>query len=72
MEQALITVAEAAKRIGVSRSMVDVWIWREEDPLPSVPYGKSGKFRKVIADQIQGWLAEESSRKARVTGSGRK
>lgn len=70
MEQALITPAEAAKRIGVSIHMVKVWIWREEDPLPSVVVGKSGKVRRVIADQIVTWLSEEASRKAGTSSRG--
>lgn len=68
--QALITPAEAAKRIGVSIHMVKVWIWREADPLPSVPVGKSGMHRRVVADQIDEWLAAESARKASARGRG--
>ena len=62
--QQLISPREAAERIGVSVATVKAWIHRQNDPLPAVPVGASGKFHKVIADQIDAWLIAEASRKS--------
>lgn len=61
--QQLISPREAAERIGVSVATVKTWLRRSADPLPSVVVGESGRFRKVIADQIDPWLVAEASRK---------
>lgn len=63
MEQ-LITPREAAERIGVSVATVKAWIYRAADPLPSVVVGQSGKFRRIVASQIDPWLTAEASRTA--------
>lgn len=62
--EALISPAEAAKRIGVSHRMVRTWIHRANEPLPSVVVGDSGNHRRVIASQIDAWLIAEAARKA--------
>lgn len=59
----LISPREASERIGVSVATVKTWIHRSENPLPSVAVGASGKFYKIVADQIDSWLLEEASRK---------
>lgn len=61
---ALISPQEAARRIGVSVHAVKAWQRRSDHPLPSVQVGQSGKFLKVIASEIDAWLAAESTRKA--------
>ncbi len=58
----LMSPPEAARLIGTNVAQVKEWMRRAEDPLPSIPVGKSGKFRKVLRDQIQGWLAREAGR----------
>lgn len=60
----LIGVREAAEQIGVSDETVRTWMHRVEDPIPSVVVGKSGRNRKIIAEEIGPWLAAEASRKA--------
>ncbi len=62
--QSLISPAQAAKEIGVSVHTVKVWMRRADNPLPSVQVGNSGKFLKVIADEIPAWLSAEAQRKA--------
>lgn len=64
--QQLISPRQAAERIGVSVATIKNWIHRSHQPLPSVQVGKSGRFHKVIATEIDGWLIAEASRK---TGS---
>lgn len=61
----LISPAQAAKRMGVSLGMVYTWMRRAENPLPSVPVGKSGRNAKVVASQIDEWLAAEAERAAK-------
>lgn len=64
MEHQLISAAQAAERIGVSVATVKAWMKRANDPLPAVQVGTSGRFYKVLADQIDAWLLAEASRKA--------
>ena len=64
MTQQLLSPREAAEVIGVSVATVKAWMRRAADPLPSVQVGASGRFHKVVADQINPWLAAEASRKA--------
>lgn len=59
----LISPREASERIGVSVATVKAWIHRAENPLPSVAVGATGKFYKIVADQIDTWLVEEAARK---------
>ena len=61
--QQLISPREAAERIGVSVATVKSWMRRAADPLPAVQVGHSGRFYKVVADQINPWLAAEAARK---------
>ena len=70
MEQQLISAAQAAERIGVSVATVKAWMRRAYDPLPAVQVGVSGRFHKVLADQIDAWLVAEASRKAQGVGRG--
>lgn len=58
----LLSPPEAARLIGTNVAQVKEWMRRRDDPLPSVPVGKSGKFRKVLRDQIPAWLAREAER----------
>ena len=58
----LLSPPEAARLIGTNVAQVKEWMRRADDPLPSVPVGKSGKFRKVLRDQIPAWLAREAAR----------
>lgn len=64
MEQQLISTAQAAERIGVSVATVKAWMRRAHDPLPAIQVGESGRFFKVLADQIDAWLVAEAARKA--------
>lgn len=68
--QALLTPAEAAKHMGVSVHQVKAWQRRASNPLPSIQVGNSGKFLKVVAAEMDGWLASEASRKASAGGRG--
>jgi hypothetical protein len=60
----LLSPPEAARVMGVSTHQIKEWMRRADDPLPSVPVGKSGKFRKVLRDQVTAWLEREASRGA--------
>lgn len=60
----LITPPKAAKHIGVSLPTVYAWLNRVHDPLPSVSVGKTGRFRRVIVNQIDPWLTAEAGRTA--------
>mgnify|MGYP000735830390 CR=1 FL=1 len=62
--QQLITPREAAQLIGVSVTTIKEWIHRAEAPIPSVTVGKSGRFVKVIASEIDTWLITEAARKS--------
>ena len=70
MTKELISPREAAERIGVSMATVKAWMRRADHPLPSVQVGASGKFHKVVSDQIDAWLVAEASRKAQGVGRG--
>lgn len=63
----LIYAHEAAERIGVSTTTVKAWMRRAQNPLPSVQVGRTGRIHKVIADEIDAWLAAEAARKAPAT-----
>lgn len=63
----LIYAHEAAERIGVSTTTVKAWMRRRENPLPSVQVGATGRVHKVIADEIDAWLAAEAARKTAAT-----
>ena len=58
----LLSPPEAARLIGTTIAQVKEWMRRADDPLPSIPVGKSGKFRKVLREQIPEWLAREAGR----------
>ncbi len=58
----LLSPPEAARLIGTNIAQVKEWMRRADDPLPSIPVGKSGKFRKVLREQIPAWLAREAGR----------
>lgn len=58
----LLSPPEAARLIGTNVAQVKEWIRRADDPLPSISVGKSGKFRKVLREQIPAWLAREAGR----------
>lgn len=58
----LLTPRETAERLGVSVTTVKTWIHRAENPLPSIEVGASGRHRRVVAEQIDGWLYDESLR----------
>lgn len=64
MTQQLISATQAAERIGVSVATVKAWMRRAADPLPAVQVGASGRFYKVLADQIDPWLQAEAAREA--------
>ena len=59
---ALLTATEAAEIIGVDHHIVRVWMYRRHHPLPSVPIGKTGTQRRVVASMIDDWLAAEVAR----------
>lgn len=63
----LLSTDEAAERIGVSRSTVKSWVHRSDHPLPSVQVGNTGRVRKVVASEIDPWLAAEAARKPGAT-----
>lgn len=58
----LLSPPQAARLIGVSVHQVKEWMRRGDDPLPSVPVGKSGTFRKVLREQLTSWLEREAER----------
>lgn len=58
----LLSPPQAARLIGTTVAQVKEWMRRADQPLPSVPVGKSGKFRKVLRDQIHAWLEQEAGR----------
>lgn len=60
----LLSPRQAAERLGVSVATIKAWMRRNDHPLPAVQVGESGRFYKVIADQIGPWLNAESSRKS--------
>lgn len=60
----LISPREAAMEMGVSITTVKTWINRPEHPLPAVKVGTSGRFHKVIAEQVRPWLVAEANRQA--------
>lgn len=60
----LLTPKETGERLGVSVATVKAWMRREAHPLPSIQVGQSGRIHRVVADQIDPWLAAEASRKA--------
>lgn len=59
----LLTPKEAAEQLGVSVTTVKTWMHRADNPLPSIEVGASGKHRRVVAEHIDGWLFDETSRK---------
>lgn len=61
--EALATAREVAESLGVSVRVVREWMRRANDPLPSVVVGSSGRFAKVIAAEVPGWLAAEAERR---------
>lgn len=60
----LLTPKDAAERLGVGVQLVYEWCARTDDPLPHVVVGKSGRFRRIIAAEIDGWLSREADRRA--------
>lgn len=72
MNQVLLSPPEAARIIGVSVRVVKEWMRRANEPLPSVVVGASGRTVKVIASEIEPWLAAEAARKASAVSGGRK
>ena len=58
----LLSPPQAARLIGTNVAQVKEWMRRGDHPLPSVPIGKSGKFRKILRDQIPAWLEREAAR----------
>ena len=62
MELETLTPPAAAKRLGVSVAKVREWMRRSDDPLPSIPVGNSGKYRRAITAEIPSWLGREAGR----------
>jgi excisionase family DNA binding protein len=60
----LISAREAAELIGVSLPTVKAWVFRKENPLPSIQVGESGKHRRIVRDSIAPWLEAEATRTA--------
>ena len=58
----LLSPPQAARLIGTNVAQVKEWMRRADDPLPSIAVGKSGKFRKVLREQIPAWLSHEAER----------
>jgi len=58
----LFTATQVATRLGVSIGTVQGWIRRDENPLPSVQVGDSGRVRKVLVAEIDSWLKAEAER----------
>lgn len=63
----LLSADEAANQIGVSRSTIKAWMRRAEHPLPSIQVGETGRVRKIVASEIDGWLTAEAARKTGTT-----
>ena len=62
VEPATLTPPQVAKKIGVTDERVREWMRRADDPLPSIQVGASGRYRRVLADEVQPWLAREAER----------
>ena len=58
----LLKPREAAEELSTNVAQVKEWMRRAEHPLPSIVVGQSGKFRKVVAAELDGWFAEEVKR----------
>ena len=68
----LVSPPAAAKIIGVNVAQVYEWTRRVNDPLPNVLVGTSGRFRKVIRDEIPMWLARQAERERPVPKTSRR
>lgn len=61
--KALLMPAEVAEILGVSLPTLRAWIHRSDHPLPTIAVGKTGRQRRIIAAEIEPWLAAEHARK---------
>lgn len=61
-DKKLLNRREAAERIGVSVTTVETWMRRADNPIPTMQVGASGRHLRVVADQIDPWLAAEAER----------
>lgn len=59
----LISPREAAKRIGVGVGTVKTWALRANDPLPSVRVGATNTHMRILASEIDSWLARQATSK---------
>lgn len=67
MEKITLTRAEAAKALQVSLPVLDAYLHRAANPLPSIRLSAVGKRGKVLipAEGLSRWIEEEAARSAR-------
>ena len=67
MEKMTLTRAEAAKALQVSLPVLDAYLHRAINPLPSVRLSAVGKRGKVLipAEGLSRWIEEETARSAK-------
>ena len=70
MDKMTLTRSEAAKAIQVSLPVLDAYLRRATNPLPSIRLSAVGKRGKVLipADGLSRWIEEEAARNALKTG----
>lgn len=61
MNRELITIREAAERLGVSHQTIREWMIRTDNPLPSI---QVGTHRRIVVSMIGEWIVDESHRTA--------
>ena len=58
----LLTPREAAAILGTNVAQVKEWSRRVDHPLPTILVGSSGRFRKIVSEEIPAWLKGEIER----------
>ena len=64
MEKITLTRAEAAKSLQVSLPVLDAYLRRADNPLPSIRLTATGKRGKVLipTEGLSRWIEEEAAR----------
>lgn len=57
-----VSVPRAVELTGLTKRELYELINRQDDPLPSVPVGRTGTHRRVIVAEIDGWLLRQAVR----------
>lgn len=74
MEKLTYTRTEAAKALQVSLPVLDAYLRRKDNPLPSIRLSSAGKRGKVLipAEGLSRWIMEEADgNRGRPSASGR-